>query len=155
MKTVLYRDTRLGRLGIVQEGEALTHLLFAGQAPPAGAEPGATPLLERAAEQLCEYLAGARSSFDLPLNPSGTDFQRRTWKALLDIPAGETRSYGQLAAAVGNPKACRAVGMSNNRNPIPIFIPCHRVVGADGGLVGYGGGLPLKQALLDLEKAYR
>ena len=94
---------------------------------------------------------GKRKSFDLPLKPEGTEFQKKVWNALLDIPYGETRSYKDIAVAIGNPKACRAVGMANNRNPISIIIPCHRVIGANGSLVGYGGGLPIKIELLNLE----
>ena len=90
--------------------------------------------------------------FSLPLSPVGTKFQKRVWEALQSIPYGQTRSYGEIAAQIGNPKACRAVGGANNKNPIMIFIPCHRVIGADGSLVGFGGGLPAKRYMLDLEK---
>ena len=110
-----------------------------------------TPLIKEACRQLSEYLKGERKTFDLPLNPKGTDFQKRVWRALCDIPYGETRSYKQIAEAIGNPKAVRAVGMANNRNPITIVVPCHRVIGADGKLVGYGGGLEMKEFLLRLE----
>ena len=102
---------------------------------------------------MSEYLKGERKEFDLPLNPKGTDFQKRVWRALCDIPYGEMRSYKQIAKAVGNSKAVRAVGMANNRNPITIVVPCHRVIGADGKLVGYGGGLEMKEFLLRLEKS--
>ena len=102
-------------------------------------------------KQILEYLDGKRTNFTLPLAPKGTDFQRKVWDALLTIPYGETRSYEEIAIAVGNPKGCRAVGMSNNRNPIMILIPCHRVIGKNGKLVGYGGGLDVKEALLELE----
>lgn len=114
-----------------------------------------SPLLLEAETQLAEYFAGARRDFHLPLAPAGTEFQRKVWAALLEIPYGETRSYGEIAAQIGNPKACRAVGMANNRNPLPILIPCHRVIGADGSLVGYGGGLNVKTVLLELEKEHR
>ena len=110
-----------------------------------------TPLIKKAAEQLTEYFAGKRKKFDLPLVPDGTDFQRSVWQALLTIPFGETRSYGNIAALIGNPRASRAVGMANNRNPIVVIIPCHRVIGWNGSLTGYGGGLGVKQYLLDLE----
>ncbi|HHT17145.1 MAG TPA: methylated-DNA--[protein]-cysteine S-methyltransferase [Papillibacter sp.] len=113
-----------------------------------------SPLLKRAFAQLEEYFAGARQAFDLPLSPLGTPFQRAVWNALLDIPYGQTRSYKDIALAVGRPKGFRAVGMANNRNPISIFIPCHRVIGANGALVGYGGGLDKKQFLLNLERKY-
>lgn len=104
-----------------------------------------------AIRQLTEYFDGKRQSFDLPLDPAGTDFQQEVWQALLEIPYGETRSYGGLAGAIGRPKAVRAVGAANGRNPIPIVIPCHRVIGADGSLTGFGGGLEIKRRLLDLE----
>ena len=111
-----------------------------------------TPLVKEACRQLSEYLKGERKTFDLPLNPKGTDFQKCVWRALCDIPYGETRTYKQIAEAIGNPKAVRAVGMANNRNPITIIVPCHRVIGANGKLVGYGGGLEMKEFLLRLEK---
>jgi len=101
--------------------------------------------------QLEEYFEGERTEFDLPLSPSGTAFQRRVWTALRDIPYGETRSYGQTAQAIGSPSASRAVGLANGQNPIPIIVPCHRVVGADGSLTGYGGGLDTKRWLLGHE----
>lgn len=110
-----------------------------------------TPLLREARRQLEAYLAGRLRDFDLPLAPRGTPFQLKVWRALTRIPYGETRSYKQIAEAVDCPRSCRAVGMANNRNPISIVIPCHRVIGADGTLVGYGGGLPIKECLLRLE----
>lgn len=111
-----------------------------------------SPILRRAWEQLREYFTGRRRDFDVPLAPRGTEFQRMVWEALRAIPYGETRSYGQIAAAVGRPRACRAVGLANNRNPIAIIVPCHRVIGADGSLTGYAAGLPIKAGLLDLER---
>jgi len=127
-------------------------VIFDGGEAPAGFEPAKTPLIEKAATQLKEYFAGKRTEFDLPLSLAGTDFQRSVWKALQEIPWGETRSYKDIAVRIGKPRATRAVGMANNRNPIPIIVPCHRVVGSDGSLTGYGGGLPVKQRLLELEK---
>ena len=109
------------------------------------------PVLTETTRQLTEYFAGQRQTFTLPLAATGTPFQQRVWAALRAIPYGQTRSYGQIAAAVGNPKACRAVGMANNRNPIMIIVPCHRVIGADGSLVGYAGGVHIKEYLLRLE----
>jgi O-6-methylguanine DNA methyltransferase len=109
--------------------------------------PQARPL-RAAAEQLDQYFAGARRRFDLPLDLPGTPFQQRVWQALSEIPFGETLSYGQLAARIGKPGAARAVGLANNRNPISIIVPCHRVIGADGSLTGYGGGLDRKRWLL-------
>ena len=111
------------------------------------------PLLGEAATQLKAYFDGTLYRFDLPLDMRGTDFQLRVWGVLQTIPYGETRSYRQVAEAVGAPRAVRAVGAANGRNPIPILVPCHRVIGADGKLVGYGGGLPLKKMLLELESA--
>lgn len=105
-----------------------------------------------AAEQLCDYFSGARKAFDLDLLLEGTAFQKKVWNALTAIPYGETRSYKEVAESVGQPKAVRAIGGANNRNPIPIIIPCHRVIGSDGSLVGYGGGLDRKEQLLRLEK---
>ena len=106
-----------------------------------------------AVAQLRDYFAGERTTFDFPMEMAGTDFQRSVWAALQEIPYGETWSYGQLAARLGKPGAARAVGLANGRNPIPIVVPCHRVIGADGTLVGYGGGLGRKQVLLELEQA--
>jgi len=103
--------------------------------------------------ELDEYFSGARREFSMPLDLRGTDFQRKCWRALLDIPYGETRSYGEIARAIGHPQAYRAVGMSNNRNPVAIVVPCHRVIASGGSLCGYGGGLDIKRKLLDLEQA--
>jgi methylated-DNA-[protein]-cysteine S-methyltransferase len=107
-----------------------------------------------AERQLEDYFSGKLKSFDLKLASSGTDFQKAVWKALCEIPYGETRSYKDIAASIGNPKACRAVGLANNRNPIAIIVPCHRVIGSTGKLVGYASGLDVKDFLLKLEKAY-
>ncbi len=110
-----------------------------------------TPLITKSYRQLEEYFQGQRTVFDLPLRPEGTDFQRRVWAALLDIPHGETRSYKDLAIKIQNPKAFRAVGMANNKNPLPIVIPCHRVIGSNRKLIGYRGGLDVKEKLLEIE----
>jgi len=152
MKHLWFYDYPIGPLGIAEEGGAITNIYFGrGQANP-GVEMAETPLIQAAAEQLAEYFGGARTQFDLPLNPRGTAFQRAVWDALRAIPAGETRSYKDIAAMVGAPLAYRAVGMANHCNPIPILIPCHRVIGHGGALTGYAGGLAMKRALLDLEK---
>ncbi len=119
--------------------------------PSAGTRNDANPLLASAVSQLREYFAGQRQRFELPLDPQGTDFQRKVWKALEEIPYGETRNYREIAEAVGTPRAVRAVGAANGRNPLPILVPCHRVIGADGKLVGYAGGLQVKRILLELE----
>lgn len=113
---------------------------------------GRTALTDLVYRQITEYLNGQRREFDFPYALQGTEFQRKVWRALCAIPYGETRTYGEVAAAVGNPKACRAVGMANHCNPILIAVPCHRVIGANGKLVGYGSGLDMKEALLRLEK---
>lgn len=110
-----------------------------------------TPAIQETIRQLEEYFEGKRQEFDLPLAPEGTPFQKKVWAALQTIPYGETRTYGQIACQIGNPKACRAVGMANHRNPLLIVVPCHRVVGADGTLTGYAAGLERKQMLLELE----
>ncbi len=152
METVAFTDTPLGRMTLVQRGEALSELRLAGEAYD-GETVGETPLLRRAAEELAEYFAGKRETFDLPLAPDGTPFQTMVWKTLADtVPYGQTVSYGELAERCGRPAAARAVGQANHRNPLPVFVPCHRVVGSCGALVGYGGGLPMKEALLNLEK---
>lgn len=113
----------------------------------------AHPLLRRACAQLDEYFAGERQQFDLPLAPLGTPFQQQVWRALRDIPYGETATYGRLATAIGKPSAVRAVGAANGRNPLSIVVPCHRVIGGTGELVGYAGGLERKRFLLVLESA--
>ncbi len=153
MKNLLYIPSPLGRLGVAEQDGALTDLFFANEKTPAGAVEHKSPLLARATAELEEYFEGTRREFTLPLAPAGTPFQKEVWTALLSIPYGETLSYGQVAARIGRPKACRAVGMANNRNPIAIIIPCHRVIGADGSLTGYASGLGIKVSLLELEKS--
>ena len=140
----------LGPLTLSGTEEAVTALSF-GALPGAG--DGACPLLEEAARELDAYFQGRRRTFAVPLAPAGTPFQQRVWAELREIPFGATASYGEIAARIGNPRACRAVGMANHRNPIAILIPCHRVVGRSGSLVGYAGGLDIKRALLELEGA--
>lgn len=116
---------------------------------------GTERVLDASRAQLAEYFAGTRTIFDLPLAPRGTDFQLRVWRALCDIPFGETTSYGELAARLGDARATRAVGAANGRNPIPIVVPCHRVIGADGSLTGFGGGIERKRWLLVHERRVR
>lgn len=148
-------NSSLGKLALSVEDGAIHALHFAGQDAAAKGEAdaaaGADPLVQEAQRQLLEYLDGKRKRFDLKLAPHGTEFQVRVWQALLDIPYGETRSYGDIARAAGSPKGARAVGMACNRNPIAIIIPCHRVIGGDGGLTGYAGGPLIKDKLLKLE----
>ncbi len=110
-----------------------------------------TLFTERVYEQLCQYIAGQRKNFDVPYKLNGTDFQKKVWQALCSIPYGVTRTYKDIALAVGNGKASRAVGLANNKNPITVIVPCHRVIGSSGKLVGYAGGLEMKKFLLDME----
>lgn len=145
-------ETPLGTVRVDAGADGLTGLRFAGEARDEGRAAAPGGCLADACAQLAEYFSGRRRSFDLPLNPRGTPFQREVWRALAEIPYGETRSYREIAEAVGRPAAARAVGMANNRNPILIVIPCHRVVGADGRLVGYAGGIERKARLLALER---
>jgi methylated-DNA-[protein]-cysteine S-methyltransferase len=147
-------DTPLGELTLVAENSLLTGVYFPGH----WTRPDRTAFGERSergfeevGRQLAEYFAGERTSFDLALDLDGTEFQQRVWRALLDIPYGETSSYGELAGRIGAPGAARAVGLANGQNPIAVIVPCHRVIGANGTLTGYGGGLERKRLLLDLE----
>jgi len=140
----------LGSVTFVEEDGAL---LTISMQPSEKGTRQETSLIKKAHQQITEYLKGERKEFDLPLRMKGTDFQIRVWNALLDIPYGETRSYKQIAEAIHNPKGMRAVGMANNRNPFLIVVPCHRVIGANGSLVGYGEGLEMKEFLLKLEKS--
>lgn len=141
-------ETTMGAMTLTWEEEGLTGL-FPGGVPDMEGRSGFS---DRVVCELEEYLAGERKGFDLPLCPRGTPFQKKVWQALQSIPYGQTCSYGEIAAQIGQPRACRAVGMANHRNPILILIPCHRVVGKNGSLTGYAAGLELKQRLLELEK---
>lgn len=144
-------STPLGNYRLTYTSFAILALDRSPDAPILAPSPS-DAIAQAAIKQLREYFDGLRQNFTLPLDPHGTEFQRRVWKALCEIPYGETQSYAEIASAVGNPKACRAVGLANHRNPISILIPCHRVIGADGSLVGYGGGLNIKRSLLELEQ---
>ena len=154
MTYTLQLETPVGPVTITATGEAVTQIRF-GTAVPEGSaavpETAATPLLLKAAAQLREYFAGTRRDFSLPLAPAGTPFQQSVWQALQTILHGETRTYGHIAMQIGHNKSFRAVGMANHHNPIPIVIPCHRVIGANGTLTGYAGGLEIKRKLLALE----
>lgn len=156
--THLVVDSPVGPLTLVSDGTHLTGVWFATHKhPPADTgrqveRADAPQVLRDTADQLAEYFAGTRTTFDLPLAAEGTDFQRRVWALLEQIPYGETRSYGELAAELGQPGASRAVGLANGRNPVSIVVPCHRVVGSTGAITGYGGGVERKQVLLDLER---
>ena len=150
-------DSPIGPLTLVERNGALAGVYVedhrARPTDEAAAEP--TGVLAEAARQLEEYFAGERTTFDVPLDLGGTDFQRRVWACLQQIPYGETATYGELARELGSPGAARAVGLANGRNPVSILVPCHRVVGSSGKLVGYAGGLNRKQLLLELERAAR
>ncbi|MCB8817675.1 methylated-DNA--[protein]-cysteine S-methyltransferase [Desulfosporosinus shakirovi] len=154
MKNVWYYDYPIGTIGIAEENGALCHVFLRSSKILTGFSTAQTPLIREAARQLGEYFDGRRKEFDLPLSLHGTEFQQSVWEALQAIPVGETCSYKDIAVQIGNPRASRAVGTANKRNPVIIIIPCHRVVGQDGSLTGYVGGLPVKQYLLELEKRY-
>lgn len=142
----------VGPLDVVTDGAAIVAIAFDGGGATTGDVPQpARRCLDVACEQLAQWFAGGRTTFDLPLAPAGTPFQRKVWEALLAIPYGATASYAEIARRIGQPTAMRAVGAANGRNPIAIVIPCHRVIGADGTLTGYGGGISRKQTLLELE----
>lgn len=160
MSNTFYFDvfqTAIGSLTVaVDESGALTEVWTSDASSALSAMPGYTRNDDKTGEakvQLLEYAEGKRRQFDLRLAPKGTPFQHRVWHQLVQIPYGETRTYGQLAAILGNPNASRAVGRANGTNPIGIVVPCHRVIGTDGSLTGYAGGLPMKQRLLELEGA--
>ena len=158
MGTIHYRRiaSPVGTLTIAASDAGLHAIEFPSNRHPQhreGWREGDHPLLDQAQAQLGEYFAGKRETFDLPLAPRGTPFQREVWFALASIPYGQTASYAQLALRVDRPAATRAVGAANGRNPLPIVLPCHRVIGADGSLTGFGGGLPTKRFLLELEGA--
>jgi len=156
---VVYQDidSPVGRLRLIATDQALVGIWFEhGRDAARGAAeltPGSNTIIERTRAQLAEYFAGTRREFDLPLEPRGTEFQRLVWLRLTKIAYGDTTTYGALAQDLGNPNGSRAVGLANGSNPIPIVIPCHRVIGADGALTGFGGGLPIKAMLLDLERS--
>ena len=143
-------DTILGSVTFVEENGALVVITTSPYQPKEEIYQE-TPVIKEAFRQLSEYFSGNRKTFNLPMLLKGTDFQKQVWQALLKIPFGETRSYKQIAEAIGNPKAVRAVGMANNKNPLLIVVPCHRVIGANGKLVGYAVGLDKKEYLLRLE----
>jgi methylated-DNA-[protein]-cysteine S-methyltransferase len=151
-----YVPTLLGQILVVTAGCELVGLYFDGHArTPSVSEckSGAVELLSMVGDQLDEYFRGVRTRFELPVRLQGTPFQLAVWSALLDIPHGRTSTYAQVAARIGRPRAARAVGAANGRNPISIVVPCHRLIGADGGLTGYGWGLDRKRRLLELEGA--
>lgn len=156
MKNAYIYETKIGNIFIAEDEYGITDLALADVATEeqlkSKFEMLETEQIMEAAGQLVEYLEGSRKEFTLTLHPIGTQFQRLVWEALREIPYGETRSYKQVAEAIGNPKASRAVGMANHNNPIMCIVPCHRVIGSNGSMVGYAGGIQLKELLLNLEK---
>ena len=145
-----YIDSPIGKLRLVSDGLALLSIEFEGMHGTGGLEQS-DDILKQTAQQLAEYFSGRRREFSLPLGAAGTAFQQQVWSALRQIPFGELRSYRDIATVIGNNKAVRAVGAANGRNPIPIVVPCHRVIGSNGSLTGFAGGLAAKRALLELE----
>jgi methylated-DNA-[protein]-cysteine S-methyltransferase len=153
-KNYSLHETLIGKILIASVGDTVTDIISDGHknfGKGMFGELASADIRDTAAEQINEYLAGKRRAFGFKINPQGTPFQLEVWRALTAIPYGETRSYGQIAEAASNPKAFRAAGMANNKNPLMIVIPCHRVIGADGSLTGYAGGLWVKEKLLGIE----
>lgn len=151
MKKIFFYDTLIGEIGIAENEGSITNLFFGRDNIKEEMVIEETKTIKTAIDQLNSYFLGERFDFDLPLKPQGTEFMMSVWNELLNIPYGHTSSYGDIAKRIGNPKAARAVGLANNKNTIPIFIPCHRVVGSKGNLTGYRGGLDIKKKLLDIE----
>lgn len=151
MNNIFFYETDIGKIGIAENGKAITNVYFNNGQILEEFNIEETDLLRKAGKELKEYFDGERTEFDIPLEVDGTDFRKSVWKELCKIPYGETCTYGDIAKRIGNPKASRAVGLANNKNRIPIFIPCHRVIGANGKLVGFAGGIEIKKYLLDLE----
>lgn len=152
MKSLFFYETEIGTISIAEEDNFITEITFGMSDEDKNISLTETSLMKETVRQIREYLGGKRKSFDLPIAPSGTEFRQKVWSALQSVPYGETRSYKEIAVQIGNENACRAVGMANNKNPLPIIIPCHRIVGSDGKLVGYAGGLEIKEYLLNLER---
>ena len=156
--TLFYKEIKspVGKLKLVASANALVGVLWGGEGSDrltidAQKVEGHHPILAQTEQQLSEYFAGTRTQFELPLEPRGTEFQKKVWRSLRRIPFGTTKSYVEIARLIGSPRACRAVGAANSKNPLPIVVPCHRVVGANGALTGFGGGLETKAKLLALE----
>jgi len=154
MNLVYFYQTDIGKIGVAEHDGGITNLYLPETQIPPDIIEKETSILYDAGQQLQNYFQGKQKEFKLPLELLGTEFMRNVWDSLLTIPYGETRSYAEVARLIGNKNACRAVGSANHRNPIPIIVPCHRVIGSDGKLVGYGGGLKIKSYLLELEKYY-
>lgn len=153
MKYIYYYETILGKMGIVTEEERVVQIFFGKRRVLA--EEKETQFIKQVHHQIEEYFEGKRKQFDLPMKITGTLFQKKVYNALLKIPYGETSTYEQIAKKIGSPKAYRAVGLSNGKNPIALLIPCHRVVGKNGSLTGYAGGLTRKKKLLEMERKHK
>ncbi|GAA0817052.1 methylated-DNA--[protein]-cysteine S-methyltransferase [Clostridium tertium] len=152
MKSIFYYDTIIGEIGIADNGKGITNIYIKNKLKiEKDIEIRETKLIKEAANQLNEYFSGERINFSISLDPEGTEFQHKVWNELIKIPYGETRTYKEIAEKIGNSKAARAIGMANNKNPILMMIPCHRVVGKNKSLVGYAGGLEMKERLLEIE----
>lgn len=149
-----YYDTPIGTLGIAEAQGRITHVFFEGDPKAAATVTARTACTDEAARQLLAYFAGDLREFSVPLDLRGTPFYLAVWKALCSVPYGATATYKDMAVAAGNPKAARAVGLACNRNPVPLIVPCHRIVGAGGKLTGFGGGLDIKERLLNLERGH-
>lgn len=150
MNNIFFYETEIGIIGIRENNKSITDIYFSKVDTNDNIKE--TELIKECFKQLKEYFDGSRVKFDLPLEVKGTEFQKKVWNELLKIPYGQTKSYKDIAIAIGNERASRAVGMANNKNPIPIIIPCHRVIGSNGKLVGYAGGVNVKEKLLNIEK---
>ncbi len=150
MNNIFFYETEIGIIGIRENNKSITDIYFSKVETNDNIKE--TELIKECFKQLKEYFDGSRVKFDLPLEVKGTEFQKKVWNELLKIPYGQTKSYKDIAIAIGNERASRAVGMANNKNPIPIIIPCHRVIGSNGKLVGYAGGVNVKEKLLNIEK---
>lgn len=155
MNNIYFYDTKIGKIAIADNGKSITNITLANLINQENFIIKETSLINFASNQLIEYLHGTRDFFELPLDPKGTDFQKSVWNELLKIPYGEIRSYKSIAISIGNPKASRAIGMANNKNPIMIVIPCHRIIGSNGKLVGYAGGINIKEQLLNIESLHK
>ena len=152
MKSIFYYETIIGEIGIADNGKGITNIYIKNKLKiEKDIEIRETKLIKEAANQLNEYFSGERINFSISLDPEGTEFQHKVWNELIKIPYGETRTYKEIAEKIGNSKAARAIGMANNKNPILMMIPCHRVVGKNKSLVGYAGGLEMKETLLEIE----
>lgn len=150
MSNLYFYETNLGLIGIRDNGKSITEIFYSKD--KVNTNLTETSLIKECFRQINEYIEGKRKEFIISIEVEGTKFQKKVWNELLKIPYGETRSYKDIAIAIGNEKSCRAVGMANNKNPISIIIPCHRVVGSNGKLIGYAGGLNIKEKLLNIEK---